>query len=109
MLIETMLVQMGHSADVVDNGLEALRQVQQAQYDLVLMDIQMPEMDGVSAARAIRQLPGQVAGVPIISVSANVLTEQRAAYLTAGMNDHVPKPIDPARLAAAIASAVGAG
>jgi signal transduction histidine kinase len=107
LLLAAMLNQMGHVSDVVADGREALRQVQQSQYDVVLMDIQMPEMDGVSAARAIRQLPGAVGQVPIISVSANVLPEQRAAYLAAGMNDHVAKPIDQARLAASIAAAVG--
>jgi CheY-like chemotaxis protein len=107
-LLATMLEQMGHFADVVADGREALRQVQQAQYDLVLMDIQMPEMDGVAATQAIRRLPGPAGRVPIISVSANVLTEQRTAYLAAGMTDHVAKPIDQARLAAAIAAAAAA-
>ncbi|MDH5537891.1 MAG: ATP-binding protein [Rhizobacter sp.] len=109
LIIAAMLAQMGHFADVAADGREALRQVQEAQYDLVLMDIQMPEMDGVSATRAIRQLPGPVGRVPIVSVSANVFSDQREAYLAAGMNDHVTKPIDQARLAAAIAGAVGPG
>ena len=109
LLMSAMLANMGHSADVVADGREALRQVQQSHYDLVLMDIQMPEMDGVAATRAIRRLPGAVGRVPIISVSANVFAEQRAAYLGAGMNDHVTKPIDQDRLAAAIAGAVTPG
>jgi len=105
-LLAAMLEQMGHFADVVANGHEALRQVQETQYDLVLMDIQMPEMDGVSAACAIRRLPGTAGRLPIISISANVLPEQRAVYTTAGMNDHVAKPIDKVLLTAAIVRAV---
>ncbi len=105
LLITAMLAQMGHHADVVGDGREALRQVQEVDYDLVLMDIQMPEMDGVSATRAIRALPGRVGRVPIVAVSANVLADQHAAYREAGMDDLVPKPIDQARLARAIAAA----
>jgi signal transduction histidine kinase/CheY-like chemotaxis protein len=106
LVLEAMLQRMGCFVDVVFDGAEALRQVQQAPYDLVLMDIQMPNMDGVAATRAIRQLPGRTGRVPIVSVSANVLPEQRACYLEAGMNDHVAKPIELPRLAAAINSAV---
>ena len=108
LLITAMLRQMGHFADVVADGREALRQVQEVDYDVVLMDIQMPEMDGVSATRAIRALAGRVGRVPIVAVSANVLPEQRAAYRDAGMDELVPKPVDPAWLARAIA-AVTAG
>ena len=79
-----------------------LRQVQAARYDLVLMDIQMPEMDGQSATEAIRALPGPVGRVPIVAMTANAMPEERAAYLAAGMNDHVSKPINPRLLAEAI-------
>ena len=78
-----------------------------AHYDLVLMDIQMPEMDGVDGDAGDPQLPGPAGRIPIIAVSANVLPEQREAYLAAGMNDHVTKPIDQERLAAAIAGVMG--
>jgi signal transduction histidine kinase/ActR/RegA family two-component response regulator len=103
MLLVAMLGQMGHFCDVVADGREALQQVQTAPYDLVLMDIQMPEMDGVEATRSIRQLPGPAARVPIIAVSANVLPEQRESYLAAGMDGYVSKPVDRNRLHAAIA------
>ena len=104
MLLVAMLGQMGHFCDVVANGREALQQLRAAPYDIVLMDIQMPEMDGVEATRAIRALPGPMARVPIIAVSANVLPEQRRSYLDAGMDDFVAKPVDRARLQAAIAA-----
>jgi signal transduction histidine kinase len=106
MLLTAMLEQLGHFADVVGNGREALHQVQQVDYDLVLMDIQMPEMDGETAARAIRALPGAAGRVPIVAVSANVLPEQRAGYRAAGMDDLVTKPIDLAQLARSIAAAM---
>jgi signal transduction histidine kinase len=105
MLIQAMLERLGHLCDLVPNGREALRQLQQTPYDIVLMDIQMPELDGVSATQTIRQWPGELGRIPIIAVSANVLPEQRAAYLAAGMDDHVPKPVSEARLQAAIEGA----
>jgi signal transduction histidine kinase/CheY-like chemotaxis protein len=107
MLMAAMLTQMGHLADLVADGRQALNLVQKAHYDIVLMDIQMPEMDGVSATREIRKLPGAAGRVPIVSVSANVFADQLASYRAAGMNDHVAKPIDQGRLAAAIAAAIG--
>ena len=101
-LMAALLEQMGHACDLVANGREAVRQVQEQPYDLVLMDIQMPEMDGVQATQAIRQLPAQTGRLPIIAVTANVLPEQRRSYLAAGMDGHVGKPVDSARLRAAI-------
>ena len=75
-------------------------------YDLVLMDMQMPEMDGEAAARAIRALGGAVSRVPIIALTANAMEDQREIYLSAGLDDHVAKPIDTRALATAIARAV---
>ena len=102
-LIKAMLDQMGHFSDIVANGIEAVRQVQAAHYDLVLMDIQMPEMDGEAATRAIRALPDGVASIPIIAMTANAMVEDREAYLATGMDDYVSKPINAKLLAAAIA------
>ncbi|HEX5686958.1 MAG TPA: ATP-binding protein [Ideonella sp.] len=101
-LIKAMLDHLGHFSDIVADGFEAVRQVQAADYDLVLMDIQMPGMDGEAATRAIRSLPGDVSRIPIIAMTANAMVEERAAYLAAGMNDHVAKPLDLGRLAAVI-------
>ena len=101
-LIKALLDQLGHHCDIVPNGVEVLRQVQAAPYDLILMDIQMPELDGETAARQIRAWPGPLSRIPIIAMTANAMTEDRAAYLAAGMDDYVAKPINAHLLGAAI-------
>jgi CheY-like chemotaxis protein len=69
------------------------------------MDIQMPEMDGITATRLIRALPGPVAAIPILAMTANVMQEQQAEYVEAGLDGVVAKPIDPRQLGAAIRAA----
>jgi len=95
-----LLTKLGHRADVAHDGAEALIQVQQGDYDLVLMDMQMPNMDGLTAARAIRALDGSISAITIIAMTANAMDEDRNACLAAGMNDYISKPIDRQRLAA---------
>jgi len=80
--------------DVAFNGVEALRMVNEGDYDLVLMDIQMPEMDGLTATREIRNVP-RLRQLPIVAMTAHALPSDRALSRQAGMNDHVSKPIDP--------------
>jgi signal transduction histidine kinase/DNA-binding response OmpR family regulator/HPt (histidine-containing phosphotransfer) domain-containing protein len=80
--------------DCAADGLEAVAMVKDGDYDLVLMDIQMPVLDGLSAAREIRALPGCV-DLPIVAMTANALSGDHERSLAAGMNDHVIKPIDP--------------
>jgi signal transduction histidine kinase/ActR/RegA family two-component response regulator len=101
-LIQALLAQMGHDCDVVGDGIEAVRQAQARDYDLVLMDVQMPEMDGLTATRAMRALPGWTSQVPIVAMTANAMADDRSACLAAGMNDYVSKPIDAQALAQAI-------
>jgi CheY-like chemotaxis protein len=84
----------GFIVDVADNGEIALQKVQQASFDLVLMDMQMPVMDGLSATREMRKLP-EFATLPIIAMTANVQASDRQRCTDAGMNDHLAKPIDP--------------
>ena len=103
MLISALIEKTGHHCDVVGNGLEAVEALQTTPYDMVLMDIQMPEMDGPTATGEIRKMPGAVADIPIIAVTANAMEGHREEYLDAGMNDYVSKPIDPVLLMDAIA------
>ncbi len=91
-LMEEMLSDIGLQLDYAENGQVALEKAQASNYDLILMDMQMPEMSGIDATRAIRQLPAY-ACTPIIAVTGNAFTEDREACLDAGMNDHLAKPI----------------
>jgi two-component system sensor histidine kinase/response regulator len=96
-----LLAEGGFVIDVADNGEIAVKKVQEKTYDLVLMDMQMPVMDGVTATREIRKLP-QLAKLPILAMTANVMAADREQCAAAGMNDHVGKPIDPYELFAAL-------
>lgn len=91
----------GLIVEFADDGLQALEQVQQQPYDLILMDMLMPRMSGIEATRAIRALPGRGA-VPIIAITANAYDDDRRACLAAGMNDHISKPVAPAHLFATL-------
>ncbi|MBN9383047.1 MAG: PAS domain S-box protein [Chitinophagaceae bacterium] len=84
---------------IVNNGREAVEQMQADSFDCILMDVQMPEMDGMEATRHIRQLPDPVkANIPIIALTANALKGDSERYLAAGMNDYLSKPFDEPRL-----------
>lgn len=85
---------LGFVADVAGDGSEALSMVRDQDYNLILMDCQMPVMDGFEATKAIRALEAPVSQVPIIAVTANVMEGQRDKCLAAGMNDYLPKPIN---------------
>ena len=87
-----MLEYSGCKVDVASNGREALKLAQSHSYELILMDVQMPVMDGLAAAHELRQLPAYKQ-VPIIALTANAFAEDRLRCIAAGMNDHVGKPV----------------
>ena len=90
-----LLQKAGHRIDVADNGLQAVDAMRRGDYDVVLMDVQMPELDGIGATREIRALPFPKRSVPIIAMTANAMTGAKALYMDSGMDDYVPKPIQP--------------
>jgi signal transduction histidine kinase/CheY-like chemotaxis protein len=108
LVIEGILTAAGIKASFVANGREALDAAGIGQFDFILMDGHMPEMDGIEATKLIRALSGAAGRVPIIALTANALSGDREIYLGAGMNDYVSKPINTPDLLAAIARQTGA-
>jgi signal transduction histidine kinase/CheY-like chemotaxis protein len=102
-ILRLALVARGHHVVFAHDGEEALARVQAEPFDMILMDVQMPVMDGVEATRRIRALPGAVRHIPIIGLTANVMSQEQSLYLRAGMDACLMKPIEWDRLAAAIA------
>ena len=103
---QLMLERLGHHVDTVDNGQRALLAVQSRRYDVVLMDLQMPEMDGLEATRRIRALPVEIDQPRIIAMTANAFVEDWEACTAAGMDDYLSKPVRAADLQVALARAV---
>jgi CheY-like chemotaxis protein len=104
MLASTMLTSNGHSVVTASDGVEALSLVEQRPFDMILMDIQMPEMDGFEVTKNIRQREHQLGGrVPIVAVTANAMQGDRERCLAWGMDDYISKPVDQDRLLTMIA------
>jgi signal transduction histidine kinase/CheY-like chemotaxis protein/HPt (histidine-containing phosphotransfer) domain-containing protein len=97
-----ILGSLGYSADVVANGLEAVEAARRIPYSAILMDCRMPEMDGYTAATTIRQNRSVSRNIPIIALTADVVSDARAKALAAGMNDYIAKPIKADELASAL-------
>ncbi len=106
-IIEAILERMGHKCAFANNGVEAVEATMAEDFDLILMDIRMPELSGPAATQKIRLLPGAKGKIPIIAVTADVIADNRQTYFEAGMNGCVSKPINRGDLAIAINEAVG--
>jgi signal transduction histidine kinase/DNA-binding response OmpR family regulator len=91
-IARTFLESVGHTVDAVEDGSEAIRAVERSRYDLILMDIHMPVMDGLAATQAIRGMNGRAAATPIVALTANVLPQELIRFREAGMNDRIGKP-----------------
>ena len=106
LVVGNMLERLGCAVDIVSNGQEAIDGILARDYDAILMDVSMPEMDGIEATKHIRGMDGTKNNVPIIALTAYALDEDRQRVLAAGMNDFVAKPISRIELARAIARQV---
>jgi CheY-like chemotaxis protein len=104
-LIALMLEAQGHTCTFAEDGEKAVALAAQGAFDVVLMDVQMPVIDGMEATRRIRALCTAVAHVPVIAVTANAMSGDREKYLAAGMDGYVSKPITIAALAEALETA----
>ena len=98
-----LLNKAGHSVEVAQNGHQAVDAVRRSQFDVLLMDIQMPELDGVEATRQIRALAEPKCHIPIIAMTAHAMAGAKEEYLAAGMNDYISKPIQSALLLSKLA------
>ena len=107
MLATAILNRMGYEVDAVPGGRAAIEAVRDGDYAAVLMDLQMPEMDGVEATAAIRDLPNSKGNIPVIAMTAHVSAEERQRCVAAGMDEHLGKPIDRAMLATILGRLVG--
>lgn len=106
---ERLMVEMGHEAVSVQNGREVLAALVEGEFDMVLMDVQMPDMDGVEATRRIRsgEIQGLDSTLPIIAMTAHAMKGDREHFIESGMNDYVSKPVAPSELKAVIARVIG--
>ncbi|GJL90644.1 response regulator [Hyphococcus sp.] len=102
-LATTIIKRAGHSVEVAQNGAEAVDAVMLAEYDIILMDMHMPEVDGLEATRRIRRLDGPMRRAPIIALTANAMAADRQKCIAAGMDDFLSKPFEPSDLTSLLA------
>ncbi len=106
MVAQSLVEMFDCTSEAAEDGEEAVEAARTGRFDLILMDIRMPRMDGVAATRAIRALPGRIGAVPIIALTANADPDDSAGYLAAGMNGVVEKPMKPEHLLQALQQAL---
>jgi CheY-like chemotaxis protein len=105
LLICSLLEKRGHEVVVAENGSVALERLSEKPFDIILMDVQMPIMDGLSTTRKIRALDDEMSNIPIIALTAHAMADQYSRYRNAGMSDVISKPVDPDRLFAIVEEA----
>ena len=103
-VLNTILTELGHRADFVGTGAAAVDAVAQGRYDVVLMDVTLPDIDGVEATRRIRALDGPAGRVPIVGVSGRANAADEAAGRAAGMDGYLTKPLSPSALTQVLGS-----
>ena len=110
-VVTSMLDHLGYNYDVAQNGLEAVRRSERGEYDVILMDIQMPGMDGFESTRRIRAIESEknLAATPIVAITAHVLERDKVQCFRAGMNAFIPKPFEPAVLRDVLAEFIPSG
>jgi CheY-like chemotaxis protein len=94
MLTQKLLARSGYLIDIAENGRQAIDALKSADYDVILMDVQMPEMDGIEATKHIRLLPGEKKFVPIIALTAQADVDTEGELRAVGMDDYISKPIN---------------
>ena len=104
MVVESILERLGYSVDIFENGKDAVKALEQASYDLVLMDCEMPVMNGYEATKEIRSPASKVLrhNIPVIALTGNAMDGDKNKYLNAGMNDYIFKPVNPVEFSATI-------
>ncbi len=102
-----LLTAAGYAVDLAENGQEAVERVRSGSYDLILMDVHMPGVDGLDAAQQSRSFGGKCSRVPIVALTADAMAGQRERFVAAGMNDFMSKPFDPAMLFAMVERWIG--
>lgn len=98
MMIRVVLEDAGYHVDVAENGVEVVEAVSRGGYDVVLMDVSMPVMDGLEATRRIREFGGSIGAIPIVALTAYAMTGDRERYLGLGVSDYLSKPMHIADL-----------
>ena len=97
-LLSVLLGDLGVNVTQANNGMDALLHVERENFDLIFMDIQMPEIDGIATTRKIRQLPSPICDTPVVALTAHALAEERQKLLQSGLNDHLTKPVSEMQL-----------
>ncbi|MEM9989882.1 MAG: response regulator, partial [Pseudomonadota bacterium] len=98
MVMRAFLETEGHQVTIVGSGKDALKEVDKIDFDLIFMDVQMPEMDGLTATQHIRHRGDKKSAIPIIAFTANAMAGDQEEYLASGMSDYLAKPIDMTKL-----------